>query len=80
MIKTIATRIGAVFAYNAMTIIGGAAILGDIPVWKAAVLSGISAASQVVAKLAQSYADDGQITKDELNEAFGSYRSQVEGE
>jgi len=70
MTRTIALRIGAVFAYSAMGIIGGASILGDIPVWKAAILAGIAAASQVVEKLARAYADDGKITKTELDDAF----------
>jgi hypothetical protein len=70
MTRQIALRIGAVFAYSAMGIIGGASILGDIPVWKAAILAGIAAASQVVEKLARAYADDGRITKTELDSAF----------
>jgi hypothetical protein len=70
MTNQIALRIGAVFAYSAMGIIGGASILGDIPVWKAAILAGIAAASQVVEKLARAYADDGRITKTELDSAF----------
>jgi len=55
-----------------MGIIGGASVLGDIPVWKAAILAGIAAASQVVEKLARAYADDGKISKAELDEAFGT--------
>jgi len=70
MTRQIGLRIGAVFAYSAMGIIGGASILGDIPVWKAAILAGIGAASQVVEKLARAYADDGRITKSELDSAF----------
>ena len=70
MIKSLVTRIGAVFAYSSMAIIGGASILGDIPVWKAAVLAGISASAQVIEKLARAYADDGKITVEEMNEAF----------
>lgn len=64
------TRIGAVFAYSSMSIIGGASILGGIPVWKAAFLAGIAASAQVVEKLARAYADDGKVTKEELNAAF----------
>jgi hypothetical protein len=63
-------RIGAVFAYSSMSIIGGASILGGIPVWKAAFLAGIAACAQVVERLARAYADDGKITKEELNSAF----------
>lgn len=70
--KQILLRVFAVFGYSAMGIIGGASVLGDIPVWKAAILAGIAAASQVVEKLARAYADDGKISKAELDEAFGT--------
>jgi len=70
--KTIVLRVSAVFAYSSMSIIGGASVLGGIPVWKSAVLAGIVAVAQVVEKLARAYADDGRISKLELNEAFGT--------
>ena len=76
MIRSLAFRIGAVFAYSAMAIIGGSSIVGGIPVWKAAVLAGISATAQVIEKLARAYADDGKITMDEIDAAFGSTRVQ----
>lgn len=66
----VAMRIAAVFVYSAMAIIGGSAIIGGIPVWKAAFLAGVSASAQVLEKLARAYADDGKITADELNAAF----------
>jgi len=68
--KSVALRILVVFAYSAMAVIGGSAIVGGIPVWKAAVLAGISATAHVVEKLARAYADDGVITKEELDAAF----------
>jgi len=68
--RQIVFRIIAVFAYSAMAVIGGASIIGGIPVWKAALLAGISASAQVIEKLARAYADDGVITKEELNAAF----------
>lgn len=70
--KQIAWRILAVFGYSAMSIVGGASIIGGIPVWKAAMLAGISACAQVIEKLARAYADDGVITDEELNAAFTS--------
>lgn len=70
--KTVILRIVATFSYSAMGIVGGASLLGDIPVWKAAVLAGIAAASQVVERLARAYADDGRITRDEVDGAFGT--------
>ena len=74
MFKHVTLRILAVFAYSAMAIIGGASMLGDIPVWKAAVLAGISATAQVMERLARAFADDGELTLDEINEAFAGHR------
>jgi hypothetical protein len=70
--RTILLRIGATFAYSAMGIIGGASVLGGIPVWKAAVLAGVAAAAQVIERLARAYADDGRITRAELDAAFNT--------
>lgn len=70
--KTVILRIVATFSYSAMGIVGGASLLGDIPVWKAAVLAGIAAASQVVERLARAYADDGRISRQEIDNAFGT--------
>lgn len=69
--KQILLRVFAVFGYSAMGIIGGASVLGDIPVWKAAVLAGIAAAAQVGEKLARAYANDGIVDKAELAAIFG---------
>lgn len=74
MFKNVTFRIGAVFAYSAMAIIGGSSIVGGIPVWKAAVLAGISATAQVIERLARAYADDGHLDLDEINEAFTGHR------
>jgi hypothetical protein len=70
-VKQILLRVFAVFGYSAMGIIGGASVLGDIPVWKAAVLAGIAAAAQVGEKLARAYANDGVVDKAELAQIFG---------
>jgi hypothetical protein len=68
-IQTIAQRIGAVFIVSSLPIIGGASMLGDIPVWKAALLAGFTACSEVFIKLARASLD-GQLTMEEINEAF----------
>lgn len=68
-IQTIAQRIGAVFIVSALPIIGGASMLGEIPVWKAALLAGFTACSEVFIKLARASLD-GQLTMEEINEAF----------
>ena len=76
MNKTVSTlgsvlgRIAATFVYQAMAVIGGASIIGGIPVYKAALLSGLTATATVIQKLAAAYADDGKITMEELDAAF----------
>jgi|TARA_R110002020_G_scaffold246713_2_gene460589 hypothetical protein len=69
-IGTVLMRIAATFVYQAMAVIGGASIIGGIPVYKAALLSGVTATATVIQKLAAAYADDGKITLEELDAAF----------
>jgi len=69
-IGTVSARIAATFVYQAMAVIGGASIIGGIPVYKAALLSGVTATATVIQKLAAAYADDGKITLEELDAAF----------
>jgi hypothetical protein len=69
--KQIILRVFAVFGYSSLAMIGGASMLG-VSVVKGAALAGIVAVSQVIEKLARAYADDGQISKGELNEIFGA--------
>lgn len=69
-IGTVIARIAATFVYQAMAVIGGASIIGGIPVYKAALLSGVTATATVIQKLAAAYADDGKITLEELDAAF----------
>ena len=65
-------RILSVFGIQCMAIIGGASMIGDIPVYKAAILSGVAAVAQVLQKLAIAFADDGVLTKEELDAAFAN--------
>ena len=62
-------RIISTFIVNAMAIIGGASIIGGIPVAKSALLAGVSACVTVIEKLARASVD-GTLTMDEINEAF----------
>lgn len=75
--RNIALRVFAVFGYSAMSIIGGASVLGGIPVWKAAILAGIASTAQVVEKLARAFADDGKIDKAELDAIFNGTDKEV---
>lgn len=70
--RTILTRIFALFIYNAIAVIGGASLLGGIEVWKAAVLAGVASVLPVAQKLAKSYLVDGKLTAGEADEAFGN--------
>lgn len=67
--KTILQRVVAVFVVNSLPIIGGASMLGNIPVWKAALLAGFTACTEVFIKLARASLD-GELTMEEINEAF----------
>jgi hypothetical protein len=66
---SIVQRIISTFIVNAMAIIGGASIIGGIPVAKSALLAGVSAVVTVIEKLARASVD-GTLTMDEINEAF----------
>ena len=62
-------RIISTFVVNAMAIIGGASIIGGIPVAKSAMLAGISAVVTVIERLARASVD-GNLTTAEINAAF----------
>jgi hypothetical protein len=66
---SIVQRIISTFIVNAMAIIGGASILGGIPVAKSALLAGISAVVTVIERLARASVD-GNLTTAEINAAF----------
>ena len=66
-------RIVSVFGIQVMAIIGGASMIGGIPVYKAAILSGVCAVAQVLQKIAIAFADDGKLTREELDAAFSNH-------
>jgi hypothetical protein len=70
-IKNILLRIVAVFASNGLAVIGAGAIAG-IGVVQAVTVAGITAVAKVIQKLAESFADDGKLTDDEVNAAFAA--------
>lgn len=69
MIVDITLRMFATFTASALSIISGAAIIGDIPMYKAALLAGFVAVAQVAEKLARA-SMDGELNKEEIDEAF----------
>ena len=71
-IQDVGGRIVAVFLSSALAIIGGSAVIApELELWKSAVLAGFAAVATVVQKLAQASLD-GQLTAEEINEAFGA--------
>ena len=70
-------RIGAVFCMNAMAIIGGSSLIGGIDPYKEALLAGITSTAAVIQKLAAAYADDGVLTKAEIDSAFNAPKSDI---
>jgi len=67
--KSIITRIIAVFAASALSVIGAGALAG-VELWKAAMMAGIGGMATVVEALAHSYMDDGVLDEEEINAAF----------
>jgi len=74
--QDIAQRLIALFLSNALAIVTGAAIVGGIPVWKAASLAGFTAVAQVAEKLARASVD-GTLTAQEISDAFGGNGKKV---
>jgi len=69
MVKDVVLRMFATFTASALSIISGAAIIGDIEMHKAALLAGFVAVAQVAEKLARA-SMDGELSKEEIDEAF----------
>lgn len=70
--KKVLTRLVALFGYNMIAVVGGASLLGGIAVWKAAVLAGFASILPVVQRLAGGYMNDGELSQDEVDSAFGN--------
>ena len=75
VMKDIAQRIVATFAASSLGIISGASVVGGISLPKAAALAGFVAVAQVLERLAKASLD-GDLTKEEINEAFLGARIQ----
>ena len=74
--QDITQRLIALFMANALAIITGSAIVGGIPVWKAAALAGFTAVAQVAEKLARASVD-GNLSTQEISDAFGGNGKKV---
>ena len=62
-------RIVAVFAASGLSVIGAGSLVG-IELWQAVALAGGLGVATVVESLARAFLDDGNLTKEEIDEAF----------
>jgi hypothetical protein len=80
VIKDVATRLIALFISSALGIITGTGVIQaftdrvDVPMWFQALQAGGAAVALVVYDLSKSL-NDGKLTKDEVDKAFGVDRS-----
>lgn len=56
--RTLIYRLVATFVYDAGAILPAASILGGWPVWKAAILAGVSAMVELLVRESKKYLDD----------------------
>jgi|694.fasta_scaffold56847_2 hypothetical protein len=71
IIPTLLARIFAVFGSSALAALAGGAIM-DISLAKSAGMAGFMAAAGVTERLLRAYYDDGQLSTDEISDAFGA--------
>lgn len=67
----ILARMLAVFVANGLAIIGAGSIIG-IDTLSSVLLAGSLGVAKVTEALARGYLDDGRLSIDEINEAFGN--------
>ena len=63
-------RMAATFVATAIGVVGSGAIVG-VDVAKAALMAGVGACAVVLERLSRSYLEDGELSEDEINAAFG---------
>ena len=68
-LKNVLWRILAVFAASGLSVLGAGAVVG-IDLLSAVFMAGILGVATVVERLARAFLDDGNLTMDEINEAF----------
>lgn len=76
-LKSVLMRIVAVVAAEALGVIGAGSLVG-IEVWQAAVLAGALGAARVLEALARFYLADGELSADEINQAFAKVDKKAE--
>lgn len=68
-IKNVMLRIVAVFAASSLSVLGAGAVVG-IDLLSAVLMAGILGVATVVERLARAFLDDGNLSMQEINEAF----------
>ena len=68
-------RMVAVFVANGLAIIGAGSIIG-IDTLSSVLLAGSLGVAKVTEALARGFLDDGKLTIDEINEAFGGNKEE----
>lgn len=77
MIINIVKRMLATFIATAIGVVGSGAIVG-VDVAKAALMAGVGAVAVVLERLSRAYLEDGELSEDEINAAFGGFGSNEE--
>lgn len=75
-IVEIIKRMLATFIATAIGVVGSGAIVG-VDVKKAALMAGVGACAVVLERLSRSYLEDGELTADEIDAAFGGVVDQA---
>ena len=70
-IVQIIKRMVATFVATAIGVVGSGAIVG-VDVAKAALMAGVGACAVVLERLSRSYLEDGELSEDEIDAAFGN--------
>lgn len=66
----IVKRMIATFVATALGVVGSGAVVG-VDVQKAALMAGVGACAVVLERLSRSFLDDGKLSAEEINAAFG---------
>ena len=74
-VKMILARMVAVFVANGLAIIGAGSIIG-IDTLSSVLLAGSLGVAKVTEALARGFLDDGKLTLEEINEAFGGIQEE----
>jgi hypothetical protein len=72
MIFEIIKRMLATFVATAIGVVGSGAIVG-VDVAKAALMAGVGAMAIVLERLSRAYLEDGHLSMEEVNSAFGGF-------